>query len=568
MLLRACSQCRFCCIFSLSLSLYLYLYLSLCLFFSFLGTNKICHCFHYAFKPSVLPYEFFNELKDTAIAKPNDGADAGGEATNEGGGGGAGEDAAAAAASLDSLARRYPDPFLHVADSKHAHYWSIHKWVSHHHIAHWAQKLLIFQSIYQHHELLDTMSLPPLDGIVFHDTSNTNPPLEGHFLSVFGLSVEAAVGYTEESAAADAEGEGERWAHPNLWAGSDAEEQMAKLLHPASGRLIWTEDIVQQTFTTTLPPGACDPTEHETDDTTPSKCKVPNPAYQAAMIAIEAEARMHPPVPADGSAPPLQPLPVPTNADGTPLVEHVADPSLQTCFARVSMSPTYGLLSMDSADAVRFREVTSDRMALPDQFQRPCPPRRAILLTRPDRKILNVHLIDRYMLEKYGLILEHHELSGRNTSLQQVHLFATSGLVLSSHSSQLINVLFSHAAQALVEITAEFYNVDFAAYAHALGLSFHYALGGSIPKSHEENPAQSEEYTYVHDPLMIDCVSALQGDCPTGDSWCISRQSPIQCGKIVQWPNKQMNFQANITAIHLAVQSAVAHIQDKCFGKW
>jgi len=508
-----------------------------CASMEYYWNTKICHCFHYAFKPDVLPYEFVGEITEPIEKMRQKEAAMSAQRNLEG----------LADASLDSLARRYPDPFAHVDEAKHGHYWSIHKWVPHHHIAHWAQKLLIWQSIFQHHSLLDTV-LPPLDGMVFHDTSNTRPPLEDHLLNIFRLATESAVGFTSEREGAELD----EWAHPNMWNGDDAKVQMQRLMDPDSGRLIWAEDIEKQTFTTSQPPGAC---------VNNPRCKVQNPAYQAGLIALEAARRK-----AGGEDPSLPSVPV--DAKGRPLPEHLADPALQTCFARVSLSPIYGLLSLDPADAHRFREVTAERMSLPAELTRSCPPRRAILLTRPDRRILNVQDLDDFMLKRFNLQLEHHELSGRNTSIEQVRLFATSGLVLSSHSSQLINVLFSHAAQALVEITAEFYNVDFASYAHALGLNFHYALGGSIPRSTADHPGQSKDFTYVHDPLMVDCVAALQAACPTGDSWCITEKSFALCNSITQWPNKKMNFFANLTAIELAVQSAIGHIQDRCFGKW
>jgi hypothetical protein len=270
----------------------------------------------------------------------------------------------------------------------------------------------------------------------------------------------------------------------------------------------------------------------------------------------------------------------------------ITDPSLHTCFARISLSPAYGILSLDPKDVQGFRKVARRHLGLGpngedldrEDSQQPqesfdfddedtsiaagCPPKRVLLLRRPDRRVLNSDQLRELLKAKWGLELEEHSVSALTPSREQMKLFATAGLILSSHSSQLINVLFSHPAQALIEIAPEFYNVDFSAYAHAMGLHFNYAIGGSIPISNAIDPLQMVEYTYVSDPLMLSCVTALQSECPGGDSWCITQRSPEFCSKITQWPNKQMNFHANLTAITIAMQQALGHIQDKCFGKW
>lgn len=413
---------------------------------------------------------------------------------------------------------------------------------------------MMFQSIMQHASLFHGL-LPPLSALVFHDTSNTHPKLEDHLLNIFNLTIEAAVGWTKEapSPSTDA-GEGGRtvyeWAHPQLWSGDDASEQLESLLDPSSGRVLWTEDLLEQRYTTSLPPNTCAQLDN---------CRVKNPVWKLAAAAKTPASRE------DGSYETIYDA-----TTGQPIPERVADPSLHTCFARLSLSPTYGLLSQDAADVDRFRAVTGARMSLPASLDSVCPPRRAVLLTRLDRRILNVAELDAYMLSRHGLTLEHHLITERNSSLEQVALFAETGLILSSHSSQLINVLFSHPSQAIVEISAEFYNVDFAAYAHAVGLWFHYALGGSIPRDATEDPRQDLGYTFVDDPLMTECVRALQSSCPTGDSHCLMRVSPLvtHCGRVSQWPNKQMNFVANLTAIDVAVSLAIEYIEGKCEGKW
>jgi hypothetical protein len=179
-----------------------------------------------------------------------------------------------------------------------------------------------------------------------------------------------------------------------------------------------------------------------------------------------------------------------------------------------------------------------------------CPPHRALLLYRHNRGILNRDAIRSMMQSEFGISLEYGTVNEESSSLEQVELFSSTGLLLSSHSSQLINVLFSPPGGSLIEVAPEFYNADFAEYAHAMGAHFNYALGGEVPDG-------------LPQPLQTECVEHLS-HCH-GASFCVLKER-YKC-KNKQYPNKNRDFVANLTAVRFAVQNSVQHLDWLCGGQ-
>jgi hypothetical protein len=143
-------------------------------------------------------------------------------------------------------------------------------------------------------------------------------------------------------------------------------------------------------------------------------------------------------------------------------------------------------------------------------------------------------------------------VSGDSSAHAQIHTFADYGLILSSHSSQLVNVMFTHANAAMMEISAEFYNADFSEYAHGMGVFFQYAFGGEIPGGRP-------------DANMEECIRLLN-TCE-GDSHCILIKR-FQCPKPRSAANKPLNFNANLTSVEIALSHVLSHLNWACMGKW
>ena len=125
-------------------------------------------------------------------------------------------------------------------------------------------------------------------------------------------------------------------------------------------------------------------------------------------------------------------------------------------------------------------------------------------------------------------------------------------MLLSSHSSQLINVLFSHPSSSMIEVSSEFFNADFAEYAHGMGVFFEYALGGTVVDGNRDAKQEA-------------CTAELAA-CD-GDSYCILNRRHL-CNKGRSMKNKPKDFVANLTAVRQAVMHAKRHLDWACMGRW
>ena len=264
----------------------------------------------------------------------------------------------------------------------HPHHWSIHKWVSHHHLAHYAQKLLLFQSTYQHvslfrsyqsyltsielatpgvyeYELSSAKStsdvsgfLPALSGIVFHDTDSM---ISEHERMIAKISIEAALSVN----------------HP--------------LYH--NNQFVFSDML-----------------------------------------------------PASSSQSPV-------------------------CFKRLSLAPPYGIFAFSSSlDTARFRISSYMHLKLQNTVFERCPSPTAVLIFRENRRMANEADVVALMKSIIHRDVSVASISGSSSFASQASLFAVNGLIVSTHSSQLVNVMFTHANAAMIEITPEYYNSDFSEY--------------------------------------------------------------------------------------------------------
>lgn len=385
---------------------------------------EICQCFHLFYKPVLLPYEY-----DTQVYKDKYKYN----------------DIPIIDHTIDynKMKRVITNPLTTIDNS---HYWSIHKWVSHAHIAHWTQKLMYWQSIYQHRSVLPFSTI---DKLLFHDTTL---PVPEHFVHILNMTLQSAL--------------------------DDKHALYRKYFYDN------------------------DPT-------------------------------------------------VITDSQSLMSITHKSD-NQYLCMSELSMTPTYGMLSDTSFDTEQFRKSAYKHYDLYPAGINKCPPRRAVLLYRENRGILNWQQIELHLLDTYNIVLERETISERNTSIEQAALFASTGLLISSHSSQLINVIFSHPSQVIIEMTANFYNSDFAQYAHAMGVKFEYALGGSILNG-------------IHHDINQQCVDTLNNICGT-DGQCVQNNS-WRCRGINE-DNKYFDYDVDMNVAKLAIRNAINHLQWTCNGRW
>ena len=183
-----------------------------------------------------------------------------------------------------------------------------------------------------------------------------------------------------------------------------------------------------------------------------------------------------------------------------------------------------------------------------------CPPRHITLLTRDNRRIFNQQAIVDYIQQAYKKPVSIVQISDKSTPAEQIRTFAESGLLLASHSSQLVNVMFSHPRSAMIEIAPEYYNSDFSEYAHGMGVFFRYALGGSVPGA--------EVHSSMHDCLRV--LSECEGD-----SYCmlIKRFDPA-CKKREVCCKYGAGFNADLEVVKVALQHAINHLNWACGETW
>ncbi|MCJ1297051.1 hypothetical protein MMC34_008620 [Xylographa carneopallida] len=387
--------------------------------------NKLCRpCFHPQFMFAVHPYEF-----DT--------------------------DVAALPPEQWEAHRTLPDPFagqeaiVGGADSwsQFDHTWGVHKWVRHPHVAHWTQKLLMFQSVWQHAPLFADR-LPPVDSMLFHDTDSG---VNEHMQVILNASLASALDDTT-------------------------------LLHNQATRIVWASDIEQRS--------------------------------------------------AKGGYVPLR---------------------------RYSMTPHYGIFATHSDDTIAFRSSVYEHFHLPPL--RRCPPPQITFLYRENRHVLNRQAILDWIRATYRVDAVVATTNGEMSSAEQVALFARTGLMIASHSSQVVNVVFSQPGSAVVEVAPEFYNADFAEYAHGMGVFFQYALGGEVDRADAQRREQ---------PLHEECVRVLSA-CE-GFSWCVVRER-YKCPPMKEpgWnynANKNLAFNANMSAVQQAIKNAMGHLDWLCDGQF
>lgn len=530
-------------------------------------------------------------------------------------------------ASTSSTAGLYPDPFsapplstppvnwtspssnltLHYYDS---HYWSIHKWVDQHHIAHWAQKLLVLYSTVSHyhhacHHTYRKLSLPTLDHLtplLHHPRLQATPTAASEY-----VDVRSRVGEVREVM------EGEQW---------EGGEWSVECMEPLTGITFhdsWEPFTEHERHILSVTVEAMDDwmngmDEQEIHRLYPLHSSHSDPSYPPRIHPLyhNADPAANSPAAAFSTANNLY-----TGAlfrqyeqsyiDGGHYPRHIPPPanhSTLSCFRRLSFSPLYGTFARSAYDLHVWRERAMRHFDIhqhTSHYSRPivvpllanhsshylpvplrplpplsridhsltstlslmaCPPTRAVFVTRPDRAIVNVQAIVDRVRERYNVLIEPVAVNHTTPSVDQAALFAGAGLLLSAHSSQMVNVLFSTANSVMIEVTAEFYNVDFFNYARSVGVRFQYAIGGSVVDREDEGDA------------MRNCVRALRAMCGSstmgggGDSSCVERVAAISCTERRQFPNKHKAFEADVEAVERAVREGLKHLLHSCHGRW
>jgi hypothetical protein len=153
----------------------------------------------------------------------------------------------------------------------------------------------------------------------------------------------------------------------------------------------------------------------------------------------------------------LFPTTITTSADTARMPANLA------CFAKLFISPFPEEMFSSRTQALTVRQFLERKIPpfisggqqSPLNLSRSCPLPRAILLYRSEglggRTILNFDVLDR-VLSAFGIEYTNVTISSLSTTVEQAHLFSTVGLVISSHSSQLKNVVFAVDNTVVIEV--------------------------------------------------------------------------------------------------------------------
>jgi len=234
------------------------------------------------------------------------------------------------------------------------------------------------------------------------------------------------------------------------------------------------------------------------------------------------------------------------------------------CFEKITSCSLTAQIATSEADAGKFRESAYRYFNLETSQ---CPPPRVMILYRNEplnrrRLILNQDRVED-LLRRYGI--RHFEkvtVGSESSSQEQASLFADYGLIISSHSSQLVNTLFAQSSTAVIEVAPAFFNYDFGEMANQMGLKYFISLGGTAQNI--TLPAEAQE---CHDDLLT-----CEGEGP-----CFGQKLKIQLQKcfISSKPYKEFStrikhfdFETDLPILEKVLQKALLHLHESCGGRW
>ena len=230
------------------------------------------------------------------------------------------------------------------------------------------------------------------------------------------------------------------------------------------------------------------------------------------------------------------------------------------CMQRCSTSGLLAVIATSLDDAMAFRatasKLTHANLTISTKVDN-CPSPKTYILVRTEpvtrlRKFLNMDAVKTLLTEELGIV----DLSVVSTSqaisaVDQAKLFGEFGLMISTHSSQLVFSIFGQSGAAIVEAAVTFFNDDFAEIAQRAGLFYRMAIGGAVPSSTSEiTPAG--------------CNKAFSS-C-RGEPECFEKHAT--CTKLERGEIKELDFEVDLEALRSSTRQAIDHLHEACGGNW
>ncbi|KAJ3296949.1 hypothetical protein HDU79_005309 [Rhizoclosmatium sp. JEL0117] len=181
------------------------------------------------------------------------------------------------------------------------------------------------------------------------------------------------------------------------------------------------------------------------------------------------------------------------------------DGGKERCFQSVHTSRISEVYATSQWDLEAFRKSAEHLLRL--NLTLPgCPPPKALILIRQstqkgrERRIMNIDALDRYLKRKGFQQVDIRELNGKQSLEEQAGLVSQYGLIISSHSSQLANLLFARHGAVVIE-TSVVYKPAFRTLGEMAGLKYINSVGHRPDK---------RERAYAH--KLYDKVRTCLGD--------------------------------------------------------
>ncbi|KAJ3076234.1 hypothetical protein HDU98_004847 [Podochytrium sp. JEL0797] len=180
------------------------------------------------------------------------------------------------------------------------------------------------------------------------------------------------------------------------------------------------------------------------------------------------------------------------------------------CFESVYTSRLSEVYATSPLDLDVFRGNAEKRLQLPGITSDTCPPLKALVLVRKhtkkgrQRKMKNMEQVISLLNGKGVSQVDVLDLNGSQSLLQQAQIISQYGLIISSHSSQLANMLFARRNAVVMEVSVV-YKPAFRVLGQMARLKYINSVGHAPDKGSRE---------YVHK-----LYAKIQKTCTTGDMW-------------------------------------------------
>ncbi|KAJ3018063.1 UNVERIFIED_CONTAM: hypothetical protein HDU68_011343 [Siphonaria sp. JEL0065] len=131
----------------------------------------------------------------------------------------------------------------------------------------------------------------------------------------------------------------------------------------------------------------------------------------------------------------------------------------ECCFDRVYSTIRGDIYATSVEDMDAFKQSASKALEISAGNPNSCPPNRIAIITRSTgmglRKIMNLPQLLKLLrkLTNNSMEIDIISPSEKNTLAEQARMFSSYGILISSHSSQLTNLVFAHANSVVIELS-------------------------------------------------------------------------------------------------------------------